>query len=77
LVCPNLLLRNYRDPALDFQRSLVIDLRKYENRARVRFIPHLKVCVFVTVRAHDVVIALKINRRYTEKGRNFPKPPFL
>jgi len=61
---------------LDFQRSLVIDLRKYENPARVRFIPNLKV-VFVTVRAHDVVIALKINRRYTEKGRNFPKPPFL
>ena len=36
------------------RESLFIDLRKHENRARVHFIPDLKVGVFVTLRAPDV-----------------------
>ncbi len=35
--------------------DLLINLRKYENRARVHFIPDLKVGVFVTVRAPEVI----------------------
>jgi len=34
---------------------LLINLRKCENRARVHFIPNLKVGVFVTLRAPDVI----------------------
>jgi len=35
---------------------LLINLRKYENRTRVYFTPNLKVGVFVTLRAPDVII---------------------
>ena len=35
--------------------SLLINLRKYENQARAHFIPNLKVGVFVTLRAPDVI----------------------
>ena len=35
--------------------SLLINLRKYENQARVHFIPNLKGGVFVTLRAPDVI----------------------
>ncbi|OPY51784.1 MAG: hypothetical protein A4E51_01482 [Methanosaeta sp. PtaU1.Bin055] len=34
---------------------MLINLRKYENQARVHFIPNLKVGVFVTLRAPDVI----------------------
>jgi len=37
--------------------SLLINLRKYKNQARVHFIPNLKVGVFVTLRAPDVIKA--------------------
>ena len=37
------------------RESLLINLRKCENRARVHFIPNLKVGVFVTLRAPDVI----------------------
>jgi len=33
----------------------LINLRKYEHRARVHFIPNLKVGVFVTLRAPNVI----------------------
>ena len=35
--------------------SLLFNSRKYENRARVHFISDLKVGVFVTLRAPDVI----------------------
>ena len=35
--------------------ALLINLRKYENRARIHLIPNLKVGVFVTLRAPDVI----------------------
>jgi hypothetical protein len=35
--------------------TLLINLRKYENRARVHFIPNLKVGVFVTLRTPFVI----------------------
>jgi hypothetical protein len=38
--------------------SFLINLRKRENRARVHFIPDLKVGEFVTLRAPDVLKAL-------------------
>ena len=34
---------------------MLINLRKYENRARIHFIPDMKVGVFVTLRAPDVI----------------------
>ena len=37
------------------RRALLINPRKYENRARVHFIPNLKVGVFVTLRTPVVV----------------------
>jgi len=37
--------------------TLLINLRKYENRARVHFIPNLKVGVFVTLRTPFVIIS--------------------
>jgi hypothetical protein len=36
-----------------FRGAFLINLRKYENRARVHFIPKLKVGVFVTLHAPD------------------------
>ncbi len=35
--------------------SLLIDLRKHGKRARVHFIPNLKVGVFVTLYTHNVI----------------------
>jgi hypothetical protein len=36
-------------------RALLIKSKKYENLARVHFIPNLKVRVFVTLRTPDVI----------------------
>jgi hypothetical protein len=37
------------------RESLLINLGKYENRARVHFIPNLNVGVFVTLLTPDVI----------------------
>ena len=55
--CLDPLDQNYSNSVFGSQRVLVIlsNLRKYENRARVHFIPNLKVGVFVTLRTPDVI----------------------
>jgi hypothetical protein len=52
-------------------RALLIKSKKYENLARVHFIPNLKVRVFVTLRTPDVITRPTVNRtrkRYCEEG---------
>jgi len=44
--------RNYLSPT---RESRLINLGKHENRARVHFLHDLKVVVFVTLRAADVI----------------------
>jgi len=43
------------------RESLLINIRKYEDRARIHFIPNQKVGVFVTLRAPDLIIYLKFH----------------
>ena len=47
--------QNYRNSAFGFQRNLLINQEKYENRAGVHFIPNRKVGVFVALCAPDVI----------------------
>ena len=54
-VCPNLLLRNILTLLSVARGALLIHPRKYENRARVHFIPNLKVGVSVTLSAPDAI----------------------
>jgi hypothetical protein len=44
------------------KKQCFINLRKHKERARVHFIPDLKVGVFVTLRAPDVIIIMPVDR---------------
>ena len=49
------------------RESLLIKSKKYENWARVHFIPDLKVGVFVTLRAPDVIKLTGSRQRLTTR----------